>query len=359
MTFGYQTTSTGIITSTGAAQAINLPFGNASDLVKFEIWDETQFGATTADTDMLRAYWFRDMPAASAWVVNRVSGQATAVTTNMVTTGGFTLIDPTGPQLQAAKTRSGASTITSANPAVVTINSHGYTNGDTILLTQTTGLLQIAGWAFTIGSVTTNSFTLVNLDTTKTNLTATATNVVAQKLNFLSSYQPRRMRITNMGASGVNTIITLAETNTYTVGQAVRVYVPTAYVGSGTNPFVDGPIGLGINTLGKGITATIIAIGATDPNSSGITNTITVNVNSSAFTFQWPTSATAAGGVQVPFVEPVGEAATTMAGSVNPANLLDDATKNTSTLQMLLGTNVAGVNLDVIRWIAYRGIILS
>lgn len=357
MTFGYQSTSTGVITSAGAAFNINLPFGNAGDLVKFEIWDETQFGKTTADTDMLRAYWFKDMAASSAWVVNRVSGQATAVTTNMVTTNGFTLIDPTGPQLQAAKTHSGAGSITSAQPAVVTITSHGYNNGDIVLLTNTTGLLQIAGWAFTIGSVSANTFTLVNLDTTLTNLTSTATAVTAQKVNFLSAFVPRRLRITNIGSSGSNSIITFAETHAYTVGQAVRVYVPTSYVGSGTNPFVSGPIGSGINTLGQGITATIVAINATD--ASGFTNTITVNVNSSAFTFQWPTSATVASGAQVPFLEPVGEAATTSAGSVNPANLLDDRTQNTSTLQMNLGSSVCGVNLDVIRWVAYRGIILS
>jgi hypothetical protein len=357
MTFGLGNVNTGIITSTGAAQAINLPFGNAGDLTKFEIWDETQFGLSSANTNMLRAYWFKDMAAGGAWVVNRVNGSASDVTTNMITTAGFTLVDPTGPQLQASKTRSGAGTITSAQPAVVTITSHGYSNGDTILLTQTTGLLQIAGWAFVIGSVTANTFTLVNLDTTLTNLTATATNVVAQKLNFLSAYVPRRLRITNIGSSGSNSIITLGETSAYTVGQAVRVYVPANYVGSGTNPFVSGAIGAGINTVGQGITATIVAIGAAD--ASGFTNTITVNVNSSAFTFQWPTSASVASGAQAPFVEPVGEAATTNAGGTNAANLLDDRTQNTSSLQMLLGTSVAGVNLDVIRWIAYRGIILS
>lgn len=358
MTFGFGNIITGTITSTGAVQAISLPgITTAGDLIKFEIWDETQFGATTADTDMLAAWWFKDMAAGSAWVVNRVSGQATDVTTNMVLTNGFTLIDPTGPQLQASKTRSGASTINSAAPAQVTITSHGYNTGDVVRLTQTTGLLQLAGLDFSITRTGANTFTLTNLDTTLTNLTATATNVVSQKLNFGPAFQPQRQAITNIGASAGNSIITLAVTHTYTVGQAVRVYVPTSFVGSGTNPFVSGPIGSGINTLGQGITATIVAINAAD--ASSFTNTITVNVNSSAFTFQWPTSATAAGGIQFPFVEPVGMAATTKAGSVNPANLLDDRTQNTSTLQMSLGSSVFGVNLDVIRWIAYRGIIIS
>ncbi len=357
MTFGLMNITTGIITSTGAVQNISLPFGNASDLVKFELWDETQFGATTADTNMLAAWWFKDMAAASAWVVNRVSGQATDVTTNMTLSNGFTLIDPTASQLQASKTRSGASTITSAAPAVVTITSHGYQTGDIIRITQTTGLLQLAGLDFSVTRTGANTFTLTNLDTTLTNLTATATNVVAQKLNFQSAYVPRRQSILNIGASAGSSIITLAVTHNYTVGQAVRIYVPTSFVSSGTNPFVSGPIGSGINTLGQGITATITAINAAD--ASGFTNTITVNVNSSGFTYQWPTSAAAAAGIQFPFVEPVGEAATTSAGSVNPQNLLDDRTQNTSTLQMSLGSSVFGVTSDVIRWIAYRSVILS
>jgi len=361
MSYGYAAPVTGVITQAATAGVLSIPIPGSGDLIKFEIWDETQFGLNSANTNMLAAWWYKDMNAGSAFVQNRTSGQLTANTINMVTTGGFTLVDPNStPQLQAAKTRSGASTITSAQPAVVTIASHGYSNGDTVLLTNTTGLLQIAGMAFTIGSVTTNTFTLVNLDTTLTNLTSTATAVTAQKLNYLSFYTPRRLHITNIGTAnavgtqgaGTSSIITLATTHSYTVGQAVRIYVPNAFIGSGTNVFVN-PGTLGTSSTSQQIVAaTITAINTAD--ASGFTNTITVNINSTGTTFQWPTSATAAAGVNMPFVEPVGEAAT-----VPYQNLLDDRTQNTGNVVMQLGSNVYGVASDVIRWIAWRGAVQS
>lgn len=343
MSFSWNSPVTSTFVSNGTSQLITIP----ADTVYFKVFDETQFGLTTADTDMLQAYWFKDMTAGQAWTINRVSGQATDVTTNMITTNGFTFIDPTAAQLQASKTHSGAGTITSAAPAVVTITSHGYLTGDVIRITQTTGLLQIP-MDYTITRTGANTFTLTNLDTTLTNLTATATNVVAQKLNYGPAFTPRVQGITNIGSSGLNSIITLPITHNYVVGQSVRIYVPPAFVASGTNPFVSGSVVL------PAIPATVVAINATD--ASGFTNTITVNVNSAGFTFQWPTSAIAAAGTLMPFVEPVGEAAV---NSVTQpfGNLLDDRTRNISSFQMFLGSSVVGVTSDVIRWFAYRGLV--
>lgn len=350
MGYSYIAPVTGTFVSTGSPILVNL-FG-IGDIVKFEIWDETQFGATTADTDMLAAWWYKDMAAGSAFVQNRVSGQATDITTNMVLSGGFSLVDPTGPSLQAKQT---GTAVDHNSPAEVHIAGHGYQTGDVIRITNTTGDLQISSIDYTITRNDANTFFLTNLDNTQTNLAA-ATNVVGQKLNYLPPYSPRRASILNLEASGVNTILTLAITTNFTVGQAVRVYVPQIF-GSGTNPFASvAPIGTN-STIQQIVTATIVAIGAAD--ASGFTNTITVNINSSAFTWEWPTNAQAAAGIQYPFVEPVGEAATTMAGSVNPANLLDDRTVNTASFAMSLGTSVCGVASDVIRWIAWRALIIS
>ncbi len=361
MSYSYASTVTGTVTQASTAAVINIPIPGSGDLIKFEIWDETQFGLTSSNTDMLSAWWFKDMTAGSAYVQNRVSGQASAVTTNMVTTNGFTLIDPNStPQLQAVKTHSGAGTITSADPAVVTVTSHGYSNGDVVRIYNTTGLLQIAGWDFTIGNVMTNSFTLAYLDTTLTNLTGTATAVSVQKLNYGSLYTPSRYRITNVGTAtslgvsgaGNSSIITMAVAHNFTVGQAVRIYVPTAFISSGTNVFSN-PGNIGTATTSQLIVAaTITAINTND--ASSLANTITVNINSTGTTFQWPTSATAAAGVNFPFVEPVGEAAT-----VPYQNLLDDRTQNVGNVVMQLGSNVYGVASDVIRWIAYRGLVQS
>ena len=363
MSYSYASAVTGIVTQAATAATINIPVPGFGDLLKFEIWDETQFGLASANTDMLAAWWYKDMPAGSAFVQNRVSGSAADITTNMVTTNGFTLIDPTAGQFQAAKT---GTAITAADPAVVTVASHGYSIGDTVLLTNTTGMLQIAGMAFTITAVTTNTFTLGYLDAS--GFAAAATNVVSRKLNFPSFYVPRRAEITDItqasslgvqSATGTSSLITLARTNIFTVGQAVRIYVPNSFISAGSNPFSQaGTIGTQ-STSSLIVAATITAINTADASSPAISNGITVNINSVGTTFAFPTSAVAAGGIQMPFVEPVGEAATTVAGLVNPQNLLDDRTQNTANYIMQLGSNVYGVASDVIRWFAWRGAVNS
>jgi hypothetical protein len=363
MSYSYIAPLTGTVTQASTAGIINIPLPgltSSADLIKFEIWDETQFGGTSSDTDMLAAWWYKDMLPGYAFVQNRVSGQATDITTNMVKTNGFTLIDPTGAQLQAAIT---GTTITQANPAVASA-TQTFSTGDVVRITKSTGMLQIAGFDFTVTSVNGSSFDLTYLDTTGYGAAASAFQV--QKLNYGAAYQPRRQNIVNISTAtaagvqgaGTSSILTLAVTHSYTVGQAVRIYVPNNYI-TGPNPFsVTGPTGQN-NGVSQFITATISAINTAD--ASSITNTITVNINSTGSTFAFPTSAVAATGVQVPFVEPVGMAATTtIAGSsVNPANLLDDRTRNVSSLVMSLGSSVYGVASDVIRWIAWRGYPLS
>lgn len=363
MSYSYASAVTGVVTQAATAAVINIPIPGAGDLLKFEICDITQTNlGTQSNTNMLSAYWYRDMNAGSAFIVNRVSGQTTT-TLNNIQTNGFTLIDPNStPQLQAQKT---GTTITSADPAVATVSTHGYSNGDVVRITNSTGLLQIAGMDFTIGSVSTNTFTLKYLDTTLTNLTGGASAFKAQKLNYQSLYVPRRNAITNVGTAtalgvsgtGTSSIITLAVDHLFTVGQAVRIYVPSTFIASGTNVFTNVGILGTSSTLQQIVTATITAINTAD--ASSITNTITVNINSTGTTFQWPTSAVAATGIQMPFVEPVGEAATTSAGTVNPQNLLDDRTQNVGTVTMQLGSNVYGVASDVIRWFAWRGAVNS
>ena len=226
-------------------------------------------------------------------------------------------------------------------------------------------MLQIAGWDFTVTAVNGSSFDLSYLDTTLTNLTSGASAFKVQKLNFGALYYPPLRRITNVGTAtslgvqgaGTSTILTLSVKHAYTVGQAVRIYVPNSFISSGTNVFTNPGILGTASTYQQIVAATITAINTAD--ASGFTNTITVNINSTGTTFTWPTSAVAATGIQFPFVEPVGEAATTSAGTVNPQNLFDDATRNQGNYIMSLGSNVYGVANDQIRWFAWRGAVNS
>jgi len=334
---------TGSFTSDGNVRNITLPSGYDT----FEMINITDIGSAAANTHVMRAQGTSLMAAGSAYFNPKTSGAATNALETTTTTGGFTFTTDSGSQAPGAQLTGSA--LNSAAPGVVSsANTSTLANGNIVRMYNTTGILQIAGMDFTVSSVSANtSFALTNLDTTQTNLTAGSTSNY-RIIPFNPRYYPVRRFITNIGASSGSSIITLSVTHGYTVGQAVRIYVPSNF-GSGTNPFVQ------TSTPSTAVTATITAIGATD--GSGFTNTITVNVNSAAYTWGWPTSATFASGAQVAFVEPVGEAATTVAGTVNPANLLDDATRNQSFTGIQIGTTVQTSGV-LYQWFARKGIAL-
>ncbi len=113
-------------------------------------------------------------------------------------------------------------------------------------------------------------------------------------------------------------MITLSVAHGYTVGQEVRFNVPSAF---------------GMTEI-NGLLGVITAV------TTGSTNTITVNIDSTGFTaFAFPTSAVAAAGVTFAQVVPVGEAAI---NSVSQpfGNLLDDATRNVSVTGVIVGSTV-------------------
>lgn len=335
---------TGQFVSAGAVINLTIP----SSYQDFELVDVTaaDYASSTA-TSVFTARGTSYMTAGSAlYAVG--SGGSSTLTEKYTSTGGFTFIADSGNQTPGAQL-SGQS-LSSAAPGVVgSTNTGTLATGNIVRMYNVAGAQQISGMDFTVSAVTPNSvFSLQYLDTTQTNLTAGTTSNY-RIIPFNPRYYPARRFITNLEASAGSTIITLSVTHGYTVGQAVRIYVPTNF-GTGTNPFTAGSV------PSTATTATITAIGATD--ASGFTNTITVNVNSAAFTWLWPTSASFATGSQVAFVEPVGEAATTVAGLVNPANLLDDATRNVSFTGVQIGTTVQ-TSGKTYQWFARSGIALS
>lgn len=331
---------TGTFTGSSSAQNIRLPAGYQD----FEILNVTDLG-TANTTSVMRARGCSSMLAGAAYY-DVGSGASSIITPKFTSTGGFTFIADSGASTVSAQLSGSA--LSSAAPGVVSsANTSTLANGNVVRMYNTTGILQIAGMDFTVGSVNANTnFALSYLDTTLTNLTAGTTSNY-RIINSNPRFYPARRFITNIGASAGSSIITMSVTHGYTVGQAVRIYVPTNF-GTGTNPFVSGSVS------STAVPATITAIGAAD--ASGFTNTITVNIDSSAFTFGWPTSASFATGSQRPFVEPVGEAAVNSA-SQPYGNLLDDATRNQSFIGVQVGTTVQ-TNGKTYQWFARSGIAL-
>jgi len=56
--------------------------------------------------------------------------------------------------------------ITQANPAVVTSNSHGYSNGDRVFITGVVGMVELNNREFTVAGVSTNTFQLSGINST-------------------------------------------------------------------------------------------------------------------------------------------------------------------------------------------------
>jgi hypothetical protein len=54
--------------------------------------------------------------------------------------------------------------ITQANPAVVTATSHGYNNGDHVIINSVSGMVQVNGKTFTVANKTTNTFEIQDVD---------------------------------------------------------------------------------------------------------------------------------------------------------------------------------------------------
>jgi hypothetical protein len=62
--------------------------------------------------------------------------------------------------------------LTAANPAVVTSNSHGFSNGDNVIISGVAGMIEVNGITFQVANSTTNTFSLKNYDGTDINSSA-------------------------------------------------------------------------------------------------------------------------------------------------------------------------------------------
>jgi len=79
-----------------------------------------------------------------------------------------------GAILESSKT---ITAITKANPGVVTANSHGFSNGDTVVISGVVGMTQVNGKRFKVANVATNTFELQDIDGNNVNTSGYTTYV--------------------------------------------------------------------------------------------------------------------------------------------------------------------------------------
>lgn len=312
---------TGSFLSDGAEKRIALPSGYS----KFELVNITDIGDAGATTQVMRAKSYSSLPAGSAYLNLKTNGAATLAIESMITTAGLTFVSDSGSVGLGAAVA--VTAITGANPAVASSASSAVV-GSVVRVYGTTDMLQIAGMDFTVTAVNpgvTQTFGYVDLSAfVGTPATAGFMRIVP----FDPRYYPRRRTITGI-TQAASAVITMSVAHGYIVGEKVRIIVPTEF---------------GMTEI-NGLLGTITAI------TTGGTNTITVNIDSTGFTaFAFPSSVIAGGGVTFAQVIPVGEAAT-----VPYANLLDDATRNLSFNGVVIGTGVQTTG-KVYQWIAEKGL---
>jgi len=299
----------GSFTSDGTAKQLSL----RSDVDWMEVINYTQ-SATTQTTGRGVAFrWQRGM-AADTGIMYTKQDSANAIDLEALASGGFTLLDTSSQAPEASVT---GTTITKASPPVCTATGHGYSNGDVVRIINSDNMAQINGLEFTIGSVATNTFELSYINTNIANFTA-STSFAVRKLPNYPIFAPRNRQITAV-TTGATTVVQMSVTHGYQVGEVVRFSVPSVW---------------GMTQL-DGLTGEITAINTT-------TNTITVDVDSSAFTaFAFP--AASAAPLTFAQVIPLGDA----------GNVLTGATDNVALIGMELAAGAdspAGSTSDVIYW---------
>lgn len=317
---------TGTFTSDGTAYNLTLPSG----YTEIELINLDDLGSSAANTNVMIAYGSSSMSDGAGLYWPKKTGVATVDNATSVSSNGFTFVSDSGSDSPGAALTITTGVSQATEAVVTTTNTTGLTDGDIVRVYGTTGMLQIAGMDFTMSNLSAGtSFKLEYLDSS--GFAAAATAGTVRRIPFDQRYYPRNRYITKVTSSGTSTIVTMSVTHGFTAGQAVRFVVPSDF---------------GMTQL-DGLIGNITATGASD---GVVTNTITVDIDSSAFSsFAFPTSATAGAGVNFAQVVPVGETANS-----TYANSLGDATDNQAFSGVIIGTSVQTSGVEY-QWIARRG----
>ncbi len=251
----------------GTGAAINIPVPNGP--CYFRVVNQTQQAASQSGAVGYEYEWYSNpsFPVGGANVTYK--GSAGAVTTAQISTAGFTYLSGY-PAPQSAYV---GTAITAASPAVASgFSSLPYSNGDRVVLYNTTGMAQIGGMEFTISSVSSSGFTLLGLPAA--GFAAAATAVTARRVYQYNSVLPEFLYITAISqASAAVITVSVDPTNLVYVGQKLVFQIPASF----------GMVQMNSENL-NGIPVIVTAV-------DYAAYQFTVNVNSSAFTaFAFPAS---------------------------------------------------------------------
>lgn len=222
----YSRMAKGRFTSNGSGQRINLPF--QPDFVEFL---NVTVNATPRNNSVISGSWdFNDgQGTAQVSIYNNTGVYVTdSVAINGISTFSAGLMLQYGPAQQVVS-------IPKALFPTVTVNNHGYANGDVVVFeglyqTPTTGMPQMSGIQFTVANVTTNTFTIL-WNTNLSNYTAISGSPVGatvKRVLYPFLYEPGVNFMQNVDL-GLQTTINTTTPHNYVVGQEIAFRVPSVY----------------------------------------------------------------------------------------------------------------------------------
>lgn len=196
---------------------------------------------------------------------------------------GFTYVT-SFPAPQAALT---GTTITNATPAVATV-TNTYSNGDDVVIYNSTGALMYSGMTFTISSVSGSGFTLLGLNTPG----SAATAFTVRRVNQYTPVEPSFLFVTAI-TQATQAQVTTSQVHNLVVGQKVEFTVPGSFGMVQMNNFNQA------SSKPPIVTAVVDAYN------------FTVNVNSTGYTaFAFPASSASPTAALFATVAPAGQSAT-------------------------------------------------
>lgn len=317
----------GRFTSDGSSKTLTIRTGVDYIMVR----NITQAGTNQTTALGVDHYWQRGFPNGAQYMQLKSNAANAANLTQYLTTGGFTLVDTSTITPAALNNGStGISNITDATPPVVTVGStSGMSAGAIVRLYEVAGYAPIGGIDATIGNdtFTGTTFSLDYFSTFGAGVGATGDFRV---IPFDVQYYPPTRYISKV-STGSTTTITLSVRHNYTVGQVVRIDMPSEF---------------GMVQI-DGLEGTITAV-----DTSVGTNTITVDIDSQSFTaFTYPSN----GDEPLTWAQvvPVGE--DTAYEVENNISLIQGASRNNELIGIRLagGANLpGGASNDVMYWVA-------
>jgi hypothetical protein len=331
----YAMTEGGYFTSDSSNMA-NIQLTRRPDL--FWIRNRTAWG-DDADEVSVESWWRRGMSADAAQTADQAVTSG-ILSTEAVTSGGFTFIDTANPPSYAGL----ASTNVAGNSGtfVVTMADTGsIAVGDYVRLVSVVDEYQISGYVFQVTAVTANvSITLGYMASAVSAgglATFASAGDSATVIKFIPSKFYPRWNYVAMITKAAQAVVYFTQKNDFTPGEIVSFRVPTEF---------------GMDEINDK------AVRVLSVTNSSTVSSITIDLDTSGYTtFAFPTSAIAAAGVSPAVCLPSSSGVVPDSGSATnpqqpPGTNLQDAFDNRNQFYMHCGANVITSTSAVYDWVA-------